>query len=211
MSRGFILIGMKNEKIRGRPKEFDCDQALAAALDVFWRKGYEGASLADLTEAMGISRPSLYATYGNKENLFKLALNRYMSSASCVARVAQEMPTLYEAVKAFFEGAAMGVTNPDHPGCLTVTGALACSEESEAVQTELCNARNAGLLSWQARIEQGKAAGELPADADSLELARYIMTIATGMSVQARSGATSEDLLQVASIALQAWPTRSAT
>ena len=194
---------MKVARTSGRPRAFDPDAALEAALRVFWEKGYEGASLTDLTEAMGINRPSLYAAFGNKEALFRKAFARYAEGAPCPRRLPAE--TAREAVAAFLRGAAETGCHPEHAGCLLVTSALAGGPESEAIRQTLCAARNEVVAAWRERFEAAEAAGE-PLPAPPADLARYVMTVSNGMSVLARSGATAEELRGVAEMALKGWP-----
>lgn len=197
---------MKNAKSPGRPRAFDPDEALEAAMRLFWQKGYEGTSLTDLTEAMGINRPSLYAAFGNKEELFRKAFARYSEGPAACGGAARSLPTARAAVEALLYGAVDTLACPEHPGCLSVVGALACGEESKAIQDDLCAARNAGLCAWRDRFAQAQAEGELPPEPTAEELARYVMTVLNGMTVQARSGATREELRRVVEIAMRAWP-----
>lgn len=193
---------------KGRPREFDADEALDRALHVFWRQGYEGASLSDLTEAMGISRPSLYAAFGNKEDLFRRALDRYAESGpGAVQREALAEPTAKAVVERMLRGAAKCLTDPDNPrGCLAVQGALSCGEAAESIKNELCGRRAAGEAALCARFERAKTEGDLKTDADPQALARFVMTVQQGMSVQAAGGASRDDLMAVAEMALRAWP-----
>jgi AcrR family transcriptional regulator len=194
---------MKNAKSPGRPRAFDPEEALDTALRLFWQKGYEGTSLSDLTEAMGINRPSLYAAFGNKEELFRRVCARYAEMATCPRKV--EGKTAREAVENFFYLAVKSLSGPERAGCLLVTSALAGSDESESVRQELCAARNGVVQAWKERFEAAEAGGEkLPAPPG--ELAQYIMTVSNGLSVQARSGASREDMLRVVGLALRAWP-----
>jgi AcrR family transcriptional regulator len=193
----------------GRPREFDVDEALDSALQVFWSKGYEGTSLTDLTEAMGITRPSLYATFGNKEELFRKVLDQYDNTCLSFTREAMNEPTARAVVERLLYGHADAQTDPPHPpGCLGMNGALACSEEVEPIRQELIGRRLASEAALRRRLEQAKAEGDLAADADPAGLARYVMTIAQGMAVQAASGADREALHQVTRTALMAWPSR---
>src|SRR5579872_3132902 len=124
-------------KLKGRPRAFDAEKALDRALQVFRRKGYEGASLTDLTQAMGIERPSLYAAFGNKETLFRRALDRYAEMTMSFLQRAAREKTARGFVETLLRGAAELQTNPTSPGCLTVHGALACGDESEPIRQEL--------------------------------------------------------------------------
>ena len=165
----------------GRPREFDQDEVLDRALDVFWRKGYEGASLADLTAAMGINRPSLYAAFGDKEGLFRAALDRYVAGPSSFVSGALAEPNAREAVERLLCGAARALTDPAHPpGCLAVQGALVCSDAAASVKAELTRRRAASEAVVRARLERAVAEGELSEEVDVEALARYFMTVFSG-------------------------------
>jgi len=192
---------------RGRPREFDADEALDRALEVFWRKGYEGASLPDLTRAMGINRPSLYAAFGNKESLFRKALARYLDGPAAYAREALEEPTARAVAERLLNESARKLTDAHGPrGCLVVQAALACGETSESVRRELVAHRAALQAELRRRFERGVAEGDLSSDVDCADLARYVVTVVHGMAVQAAGGATRAELRHVAAIALRAWP-----
>jgi AcrR family transcriptional regulator len=191
----------------GRPREFDVDEALDLALEVFWRQGYAGTSLSDLTDAMGITRPSLYATYGNKEELFLKVLDRYENTCMSFMREALNEPTARAVVEKWLYGAADAQTDPSHPsGCLGMNGALACSDEVEPIREELVGRRLAAEAVLRRRLEEAKTAGDLPDDADPAGLASYVTTIGQGMATQAASGASRETLHRVIETALRAWP-----
>jgi AcrR family transcriptional regulator len=191
----------------GRPREFNVDEALDLALQVFWRKGYEGASMADLTEAMGITKPSLYAAFGNKEELFRKALDRYVDGPGGYVQVALGMPTARAVVEHLLYGAADAVTDPDHPpGCLAVQGALSCGDAAESIRQELMLRRANGELDLRRRFDRAVAEDDLPAGSDAADLARYISAILQGMAVQAAGGATREQLRKIADMALRTWP-----
>ena len=191
----------------GRPRAFDPDRALEAALKVFWRVGYEGASLPQLTKAMGINRPSMYAAFGNKEELFRQAVDRYTSGVGEHIQAALNQPTARQVAVALLRGTATMLTDSKHPtGCLLVQGALACGADASCVRRELAARRAAGEATIRKRFERAAKERDLPAGANPADLARYIATIQQGMSVQATGGATRKQLLQVAHLALRAWP-----
>jgi AcrR family transcriptional regulator len=191
----------------GRPREFDPDKALDTALQIFWRRGYEGASMTDLTEAMGITKPSLYAAFGNKEELFRKALDRYVDGPGGYVQVALAKPTAREVVEHLLYKAADAVTDPDHPpGCLAVQGALSCGEAAESIKQELMSRRAHGEQDLRQRFERAIAEDDLPAGSDAADLARYISAILQGMAVQAAGGASREQLRRIAEMTLRSWP-----
>lgn len=192
---------------RGRPRSFDKERALDAALRVFWEKGYEGASLADLTEAMGINRPSLYAAFGDKESLFRQVLERYEQGPVAYLLEALQDRTARGAVERMLKGTVAALTRPQSPhGCLYVQGALACGDESSGMRKELATRRSAGEVALRKRLKRAKDEGELPPDAEPADLARFYMAVMHGMSVQASGGASRAALESVAETALRAWP-----
>ena len=191
----------------GRPRAFDPEQALDAALWVFWRKGYEGTALSDLTEAMGINRPSIYATFGNKEELFRKALDRYNAQMTSYTAEALKEPTGRAVAERMMVGAADMLSCPGNPkGCLMVQGALACGEEADPIRKELIARRATGEAALRERFERAKREGDLPAGADPADLARYVVAVMHGMSVQSAGGATREELQSVIDLSLRAWP-----
>ncbi|WP_441242111.1 TetR/AcrR family transcriptional regulator [Tardiphaga sp. 768_D3_N2_1] len=190
----------------GRPREFDTDTALDLALHVFWRKGYEGASMADLTEAMGITKPSLYAAFGNKEDLFRKALDRYVDGPGGYFRTGLEKPTAREAVEHILYESVEAVTDPRNPGCLAVQGALCCGDAAETIKQELTARRSKSEDDLRLRFTRAIAEGDLPADADAGDLARYVSAILQGMAVQAAGGAPREQLRKLADMAMRSWP-----
>jgi AcrR family transcriptional regulator len=190
----------------GRPREFDVETALDLALHVFWRKGYEGASMADLTEAMGITKPSLYAAFGNKEDLFRKALDRYVDGPGGYFRTGLDKPTAREAVSHILYESVEAVTDPKNPGCLAVQGALCCGDAAETIKQELMARRSKGEDDLRARFERAVTEGDLPADADAGDLARYVSAIMQGMAVQAAGGAPRDQLRKLADMAMRSWP-----
>jgi AcrR family transcriptional regulator len=193
---------------KGRPREFDVDKALDRALHVFWREGYEGASLPELTKAMGINRPSLYAAFGNKEALFRKALDRYAEGPAAYVREALNEPTARAVAERLLGGTIDLVTDRRNPrGCLLVQAALACGEAAESVRRELCARRMASEAAIRQRFERARAEGDLPADTDPADLARYVVTVIQGIAVLAAGGARRAELRRVVVMALRAWPT----
>src|SRR5438132_8918375 len=205
----YLLIGMKPETAapRGRPRAFDPDAALDRAMHVFWDKGYEGASLSQLTRAMRINRPSLYAAFGNKAELFRKVLDRYMDGPVGYFGKALAAPKARSVVEEIFFGTARMADDPTIPaGCLMVQGALACGNAS--ARKEVAARRAAAEVALRRRLQQAKREGDLPKNAEPAELASYVMTVVRGMAVQSASGASSDQLRRVAKMALRAWPKR---
>jgi AcrR family transcriptional regulator len=191
----------------GRPRSFDTGKALDRALNVFWRKGYEGASLSDLTKAMGINRPSLYAAFGDKEKLFRKVLDRYAEGPASFSEAALQESTSRAVVERLLYGTADLLTSPQNPhGCLWVQGALACGNGADSVRKELISRRVAGEAELRQRLNRAKIDGDLPPEANPANLARYIVTVIQGMSIQAASGASRGELHRIIGIALQSWP-----
>lgn len=191
---------------KGRPREFDTEKALDIALLLFWRHGYEGTSLAALTEAMGINMPSLYAAFGNKEELFKKVLDRYIQKPASYLPKALNDPTARGAVEKLLQGAIDMVMDRNHPdGCMLVQGALASGPQAEPARKELNRRRAGAEAAVRRRLERALEEGDLPASADPVRLARYMITVIWGMSVQAAGGATRAQLKEVAEMALRSW------
>ncbi|MFD4640251.1 TetR/AcrR family transcriptional regulator [Lentzea sp. NPDC058436] len=196
------------EKVQvGRPREFDADEALQKAMVVFWQQGYDGASLTDLTERMGISRKSMYAAFGNKEQLFRKALERYTEMQAAYVFEALRAATAIEVATTFLNGSVVANTRPGCPaGCLGVQGALAVGATGVVARDTLVAWRAMGQGLLRDRFQRAVDEGDLPAAADPDLIARYLMTISNGLSVQAAGGATREELQQVAGTALRNWP-----
>jgi AcrR family transcriptional regulator len=193
---------------KGRPREFDIDTALDRALRVFWLRGYEGTTLPDLTKAMGIKRPSLYAAFGSKAELFRKVIDRYAEGPAAYVREALNEPTARTVAVRLLSGCVDLVTDQQAPrGCLMVHGALACGKAAESVRRELVSRRLASEAALCRRFERAVAEGDLPADTVSADLARYVVAVVQGMAVQAAGGASREELRRVVELALRAWPT----
>lgn len=191
----------------GRPRAFDAEQALARALEVFWRKGYAATSLTDLTDAMDINKPSLYATFGNKEALFRKAVDLYESERAPVAMAALAEPSARVAIERLLNVILESHTHPDNPpGCLVVQGALPSGASDEPIAQELQQRRAATQGAIRERLERAKVEGDLAADADPADLARYVFTLIEGLAAQARDGATRVELRRLVAVAMRAWP-----
>ncbi|HEY2756819.1 MAG TPA: TetR/AcrR family transcriptional regulator [Pseudolabrys sp.] len=191
----------------GRPRAFDAEETLGKALVVFQRKGYEGSSIAELTEAMGINPPSLYAAFGSKEELFRKALDRYVGIREDFSREAFSAPNAREVVEKLLRGTADQLTDPQSPpGCLLVQGALSCGDAAEPIKEELCFRRVAEEVALRHRLERAVEEGDLPRHINVAGLARYIATVSQGMAVQAAGTATRKDLHAVVDAVMQGWP-----
>jgi AcrR family transcriptional regulator len=192
--------------VRGRPREFCVDHALTQALRVFWSKGYEGASLTDLTEAMGITRPSLYAAFGNKESLFRKALDLYERDKMAYVGKALAEPTARKVAEAMLRGAVDNLTGYGDPhGCLGVIASVACGAEASSIREEVLERGKVAKQALVDRLERAKAEGDLPDHVDVDALTNYMYAIVQGMSVQAGAGATREELQRTADTVLKMW------
>jgi AcrR family transcriptional regulator len=195
--------------VKGRPREFCVDNALAAALRVFWSKGYEGASMTELTEAMGITRPSLYAAFGNKESLFRKALDLYEREKLDYMGLAMAEPTARGVAKALMLGGLENQTSNCEPrGCLGVITSVACGSEAESIRLDVLERGKVAKRALIERFERAKAEGDLPADVDVEGLTGYLFAMLQGMAVQAGAGATRADLERVIETSLMVWPSK---
>ncbi|HEY2049446.1 MAG TPA: TetR/AcrR family transcriptional regulator [Caulobacteraceae bacterium] len=184
------------------------DDALAAALGVFWRKGYEGASLTDLTKAMGISRPSLYGAFGNKEQLFRQALDLYEAEKTAYISEALAKPTARAVAEHLLTKALERQTSVCDPrGCLGVVSAMQCGDEAQSIRAEVQARSKAANEALIARFERARAEGDLPPQVTPEGLARLLSAINQGLAMQASAGATAEELRVLVETALECWPT----
>jgi AcrR family transcriptional regulator len=191
---------------RGRPRAFDADKALDSAMRVFWRKGYLGTSLEDLTGAMDINRPSLYAAFGNKRALYRLALERYFKGPSGYLSEALKEPTAHRVIERLLYGVVDLLTKAQSPGtCLWVHGALSCGDDP--LRPEFAVQRAAGLADLRKRFRRSKLEGDLPETVDEDALARFVQTINFGLTLQASTGATRRELLGIVESALRSLTT----
>lgn len=189
---------------RGRPRAFDRDEALAKATSTFWQLGYEGASIADLTLAMGITPQSLYAAFSSKAALYAEALAWYGNhEGAATARALTEESHAVVALARVLREAARDFSRAEYPrGCMVSTAVLACAVENEAVARQTSDLRNATLMLLRSRIEQGVRDGQIRPETDAAALARFVGAIIQGMSVQARDGASESDLRGLAEHAI---------
>jgi AcrR family transcriptional regulator len=205
---------MKNVTKRvsaGRPREFDMDKALDGALRVFWLKGYDGASLSDLTKAMGINRPSMYAAFGNKEQLYCKTLDRYSESRSERLNEAAAAPTARESVELLLRDTVENVTHPKNPGggCFGVQGAMTCFNMSRQVKEHIGDMHAALERFFRERFNRAIEAGEL-ARGSAADLARFCAVLIQGLALQAKAGSSRKELHRVVDLYLDTWPPRPA-
>jgi AcrR family transcriptional regulator len=194
---------------KGRPREFDVDEALAAALRVFWSKGYEAASLTDLTEAMGITRPSLYAAFGNKEALFRKALDLYDREKLAYIGEALKAPTSRAVAERLLRGAlAMQTSDCEPKGCMRVLTSVGCSPEAESIRSDVMARRQSSQRALCDRMSRAKEEGDLPEGTDVEGLCAYLAAVLGGMTIQAGSGASKAQLEGLVETTLRMWPGR---
>jgi AcrR family transcriptional regulator len=191
----------------GRPRGFDVDEALEKAMKVFWQKGYEGASLTELTEAMGINRPSLYAAFGNKEDLFRKALDRYGEGPASYVGRSLEQPTARKVIESLLHSSVDLLSDPRNPrGCLAVQSALSCGDDNDCARREVRNRRLKAQDRICERFERAQSDGDLPRNIDPGDLARYVAMLMHGLSVQASNGAKRDEMRRAVAFALKSLP-----
>ena len=192
---------------KGRPREFDVDDALAAALRVFWSKGFEGASMAELTEAMGITKPSLYAAFGNKESLFRKALDLYEREKMAYVGEALALPRARQVAERLLRGSMENQTSSCEPrGCLGVISSVACGAEAQSIREEVLARSKRAREALVARFERAKTESDLPTSADAEGLTTYLYAIMQGMAVQAGAGATRAEFEKLIDTSMAMWP-----
>jgi len=188
----------------GRPIGFDKDAALEAAMLLFWERGYEGTSMADLTQAMALSPSSIYAAFGDKRVLFSLAVKRYMESRAQYATKALEEPTLEKVIRALFNNTAAFLTTPGHPPtCMTLVGAMGCSVDATPARDLMTEIRKQNEVAMKERFLQARKSGELSKDVNVDDYTRYLSSILAGLSVQATNGSTKAELKRTSQMALR--------
>jgi len=195
-------------KRAGRPRAFDREEALNTAMDLFWRHGFEGTSTAQLTAAIGIAPPSLYAAFGSKEALFRETLALYgQRYGGFLSQPMSGTGSARAAVEQMLQAAARQFTDAQHPlGCMVAAGELQASEAQGALVAEVAGRRHAAQLAIRARLNRARQDGELPAVTDTAALAAYFAMVVQGLAVQARDGAKPALLKRLADLAMQAWP-----
>ncbi|WP_347302235.1 TetR/AcrR family transcriptional regulator [Croceibacterium sp. TMG7-5b_MA50] len=198
---------MEKLATRGRPREFDTDEALAAALRVFWSKGYDAASLTDLTEAMGITRPSLYAAFGNKEALFKQALDLYEAEKMAYVHAALEAPTARAVAERLLRGNIANITS-DCPGCLGVIATMTCNGDGAGIRDHIQCRAESSRQAIVARMQRGIDEGDFTVPIEAEAITRYLSAVFQGIAMQASQGVPREDLEKVADATLALWPGR---
>lgn len=177
---------------------------------LFWRHGYESTSLSDLTAAMGVTPPSIYAAFGDKRRLFLDAVDRYLSGPVTSASIIAEAASARDAADGLLQASAHGFTGENTPpGCLLASSAISCSASAADVQRELASIRIGIEAKLRDRIVAAIESGELPAEADAAALAAHVMAVIQGMSTLARDGASRDKLLRIAATAMQVWPVRT--
>jgi AcrR family transcriptional regulator len=202
-------IALAPPALKGRPREFDVDDALAKALTVFWRNGYEAASMTELTAAMGITKPSLYAAFGNKEALFHKALDLYEREKLTYMTSALEAPTARGVAERLLRGALeMQTSSCDPKGCLGVISTAACGAEAEPIKAEVMKRRASSEAALIARFERAVAEGEVPPHLTAPALVRFLFALMQGLAIQGGSGATCAELSQLVETSMAVWPTK---
>lgn len=204
------MIAMKNteKRPRGRPRAFDRDEALETALQMFWRYGYEGTSIADLTAAMGVTPPSLYSVFGSKEQLYREALDRYGAIyGSFAQRALAEEPSARRAVERMLREAIDVYTGGREPaGCMLASGALTCGPEHASLAADVSKRRLAAIAAVKTRLDLAVDEGEVAPSTDTQALASYYGAVVQGLSIQARDGVCRKVLEALVDVALSAWP-----
>jgi AcrR family transcriptional regulator len=194
---------------RGRPREFDISEALDAALAVFWRLGYEGASMSDLTCAMGMGKPSVYATFGNKEALFEKALDLYVREKLAYMNSALTASTARGVAERMLRGALdMQLSTQNPKGCLGVAALTACSVEAASIKADVIRRRGTAEAALVNRFEQAVIDGDVPGNYTAAALARFLFSLLQALAIQGGSGATNKELEELVETSMSIWPTR---
>jgi AcrR family transcriptional regulator len=199
-------MGQSGESVKkmGRPIGFDKEAALDAAMKAFWERGYEGTSIADLTEIMGLNPPSIYAAFGDKKTLFQLAAKRYAEGPAQYQAKALREPTLGGVIRALFRNTVEFLTDPEHPsGCMTLTGAMACSVEAESAKEFMAEIRRQNEAALRVRLQQASKSGELATEVNIDDYARYLSTLVGGLAIQSANGVSRAEMKRIADMAVR--------
>ena len=195
----------------GRPREFDREEALRIAKEVFWQRGYQGTSLSDLVAALGIASARIYAAFGSKENLFREAIALYLTEEGAFADAALSQPDTRQAVRQLLVNAVEAYTRDDRPhGCMVVLSLTNYGRDNEEIMAWLAGYRRERIEGIIERIRQGVESGELPENTDIQGLGDYVATVFHGISIQARDGVSRVRLLTMTDIAMQGFDAMTA-
>lgn len=195
---------MKTSVKPGRPAAFDKEIALDVAMRLFWERGYEGTSMADLSQAMGLHPSSIYAAFGDKQALFALAAKRYADVPAQYMTRALEQPTFCGALLAAFDNTVEFLGSKEHPSsCFTLTGAISCSTETEPAKLLMRSMRLENETAIRARLLKARKDGEFPKDQNIDDYTRYLSSLLSGLAVQAANGSTKAEMKRTAELALK--------
>lgn len=188
----------------GRPIGFDKGQALEAAMLLFWERGFEGTSMADLTQAMQLNPSSIYAAFGDKNSLFAASVDRYLATRTGYATAALQQPTLERVVRALFENTVRFLTTPGHPPtCMTLAGAMGCSVGAAPARDLMTAVRRQNEIAIKLRLQQARDAADFPERIDIDDYTRYLSMLLAGLSIQAANGSTKAELKRTSNLALK--------
>jgi AcrR family transcriptional regulator len=194
----------------GRPREFNREEALQIAVKLFCKHGYEGVSIADLTHAMNISPPSLYAAFGGKEALFREALALYLERKGLPHL--EEGGSVRDQVEALLRDMVRATTEPGYPaGCMVAAGMIHCGAEYQSLASTLTELRNARCKEFAYNLKRAVALGELPPGTDTEAMSRYLAALIQGIAIQAKDGATPDELFALVDVAMSHWPASPST
>jgi AcrR family transcriptional regulator len=188
----------------GRPISFDRDAALEAAMLLFWERGFEGTSMADLTAAMGLNPSSIYAAFGDKHALFSLVVKRYLETRARYAAEALHEPSLEKVIRALFDNTVAFLTTPGHPPtCMTLAGAMGCSVDAAPARDLMTGIRIQNEAAIRKRLLEARKTGELSKEVNVDDYTRYLSLLLAGLSIQAANGSTKAELKRTAQLALR--------
>lgn len=200
------LIGMDE---MARPRDFEEAEVLDRAMEVFWRHGYDGASMAELTKAMGLNSPSIYAAFGSKRGLFDAVLNRYRERRATHREYLLAATTAREVAERMLFGAIEWLVDPNEPrGCLLIQAGTSTGVNNEDVPGAIIEQRSRTRDLLTKRLTRAQEEGDLPSSADPAALAKYLLMVFNGLALQAAEGMSEVELRESAERALMGWPAR---